>query len=140
MRTEIIESKISCIANCVARIETRKNAVGHLDTDLDAQDIIQHNVARAIQCCLDIGYHIIAEKRWGIAKTYSEVYEILARNGAISSDILQTMKNMVVLRNIAIHDYQNLSLDILTNVVRHHLGDFRVYVKQILAWCKAQGL
>ena len=39
---------------------------------------------------------------------------------------------MVGFRNIAVHDYQTLNLDILKQIVENHLGDFTSFTKQIL--------
>lgn len=40
--------------------------------------------------------------------------------------------NMVGFRNIAVHDYQAIELDILEAILEKHLGDFIVYTKVIL--------
>ena len=39
---------------------------------------------------------------------------------------------MVGFRNIAIHDYQKISLQILKSILTNNLGDFREFVKVLL--------
>ena len=39
---------------------------------------------------------------------------------------------MVGLRNIAVHDYQSLNIDIIIAVINHHLSDFDSYCAQII--------
>ncbi|MBD1381403.1 DUF86 domain-containing protein [Bacillus sp. IB182487] len=42
------------------------------------------------------------------------------------------MKAMVGFRNIAVHDYQEINLLILQNILDKHLTDFKEYTKLIL--------
>ncbi len=39
---------------------------------------------------------------------------------------------MVAFRNIALHSYQELNLDIVVSVVKEHLSDFIEYKKEII--------
>jgi len=38
---------------------------------------------------------------------------------------------MIGFRNIAIHDYQALNLDIVVNIVLHRLDDFKDFVSEV---------
>ena len=38
---------------------------------------------------------------------------------------------MIGFKNIAIHDYQALNLDIVANIVLHRLDDFKDFVSEI---------
>jgi len=38
---------------------------------------------------------------------------------------------MIGFRNIAIHDYQALNLDIIVNIVLHRLDDFKDFVSEV---------
>jgi uncharacterized protein YutE (UPF0331/DUF86 family) len=39
---------------------------------------------------------------------------------------------MVGFRNIAIHDYQQLNLDIVQSIVEHRLSDFTTFTERVL--------
>jgi uncharacterized protein YutE (UPF0331/DUF86 family) len=41
------------------------------------------------------------------------------------------LKKMVGLRNIAVHDYQALNIDIIIAVVKHHLQDFELFCSEV---------
>ncbi len=47
--------------------------------------------------------------------------------GLLNADLATSMQKMVGLRNIAVHDYQNLNLDIVIAVLDKHLGDFQQF-------------
>ncbi len=42
------------------------------------------------------------------------------------------MQAMVEFRNIAVHDYQSLNLDIIVEIVKNHLNDFTEFINQII--------
>jgi len=44
--------------------------------------------------------------------------------------------NMVGFRNIAVHDYQSLKLDILEAILEKHIDDFKYFTKAILLLIK----
>lgn len=40
--------------------------------------------------------------------------------------------NLVGFRNIAVHDYQSLKIDILEAILEKHIEDFKVFAKIVL--------
>lgn len=52
--------------------------------DRDLQSIILFNLIQAIQSCIDVGTHIIADMELGSPETLAEVFEILSENKIIS--------------------------------------------------------
>ncbi|NNU91726.1 DUF86 domain-containing protein [Geobacillus sp. NFOSA3] len=52
--------------------------------------------------------------------------------GRFSESVMKKMKAMVGFRNIAVHDYQEINLQIVQMIVEKHLDDFREYAKQVL--------
>ena len=47
-------------------------------------------------------------------------------------DLAKTLMNMVGFRNIAVHDYQALDLDILESILNKHIDDFKQFTKVLL--------
>lgn len=45
---------------------------------------------------------------------------------------MQNLQNMVGFRNIAVHDYQKMNLDILVQIIKVHLQDFLTFTQTIL--------
>jgi uncharacterized protein YutE (UPF0331/DUF86 family) len=43
------------------------------------------------------------------------------------------MQGMVGFRNIAVHDYQNLNIEIVVAIVEKHLGDFESFIEEIFS-------
>ena len=53
--------------------------------------------------------------------------------GLLKPELALSMQKMVGLRNIAVHDYQNLNLDIVISVLEKHVDDFRVFASAMMS-------
>jgi len=133
MRDEIILNKIETIKRCLSRInEEYIDSKEQFKQNYTKQDSIVLNLERASQATIDISTHIIRVQKLGIPKTSREVFVLLENNKLLSKDISQSMQKMVGFRNLAVHDYQSLNLDIVVAIIEHHLVDFEIFIKEII--------
>ncbi len=81
MDKEIISAKLESLRRCIKRIKdkTPANAAVLLE-DNDIQDIISVNLERAVQLCVDIASHIIAESEMPAPATMAESFEQLRKS------------------------------------------------------------
>lgn len=134
MKSDVILNKISTIERCVKRInEEYANHPDNLE-NYTKQDSIVLNIQRACEASIDIAMHAVAEKKLGIPQTSRDAFELLAKNKVITEDIAFKMKAMVGFRNIAVHDYQDINLDIVKAIIEKHLQDYKDFTKQILGF------
>ncbi len=76
--------------------------------------------------------HIVSERNLGVPKASREAFKLLQEAGLIEANLAKTLMNMVGFRNIAVHDYQALKLDILEAILEKHIDDFKDFTKMIL--------
>ena len=134
MENDVIINKISVIERCLKRIsEVYDNDVNNL-SDFTKQDSIILNIQRACEASIDLAMHIAATQSYGVPQKSREAFDFLHANSVISEDTAKKMKAMVGFRNIAVHDYQTINIDILKEIVENHLSDFTAYTKQILSF------
>jgi uncharacterized protein YutE (UPF0331/DUF86 family) len=67
----------------------------------------------------------------GIPQSSRNSFELLQKAGLLPLEISDNLKKMVGLRNIAVHGYQELNLEIVKYVVENHLVDFQRFGKVI---------
>lgn len=77
-----------------------------------------------IECLLDIGNHIIADHGYQKPESYGEIFEILAKNNIISHELLQELSGMAAFRNVLVHDYLRLDLDLVYRIIQKKLRVF----------------
>lgn len=132
MKNDVILNKISIIERCMNRVrEVYANDVGSLK-DFTKQDSIILNIQRACEASIDLGMHIVAEQKLGLPQTSRDAFDMLHKALIIDENTAKRLKAMVGFRNIAVHDYQTVNIDILQQIVENHLGDFTDFTKQIL--------
>ncbi len=129
---DMVLNKIQTIERCLKRI--REEYIGYEDSfeeNYTKQDSVILNLERASQATIDIATHIIKTRNLGLPNSSRELFSILFDAGIISENICNQMQKMVGFRNIAVHDYQNLNLEIVVAIIENHLGDFEEFIKEI---------
>lgn len=132
MKNDVILNKISVIERCINRIQEVYATEPSNLKDYTKQDSIILNIQRACEASIDLAMHIVSEQRLGLPQTSRDAFDMLQSHSIIDEGIAKRLKAMVGFRNIAVHDYQTLNLDILKQIVDNHLSDFTDYTKQIL--------
>jgi uncharacterized protein YutE (UPF0331/DUF86 family) len=129
----LILRKISRVRNNLSRLrEKEKISLKSFKEDLDIQDIVLHNLQLAIQGCIDIGSHIISDEGWGIAGSLSEIFYILQEKGVIRGDLTEKMVSVVGFRNILIHEYDEINLNIVHDILQNHLIDIDEFLLSVV--------
>lgn len=128
---DVLLQKTNSIQNCLKRIHDTVNGDLSKLKSLDVQDIVVLNLQRAIQLIIDMGSYVISIKKLGIPQSLKDVFIILEQNKYLPHDLSVNLQKMIGFRNIAVHDYQALDLDILKAVVSKHLKDFENFYTEI---------
>lgn len=82
------------------------------------------NIQRAVQATIDLAAYIVKLNKWGVPGSSRQSFELLQSHGFIEQDLSEKLKNMVGFRNIAIHEYQQLNVDIFK---KSNLSPFERY-------------
>jgi uncharacterized protein YutE (UPF0331/DUF86 family) len=96
------------------------------------QDAIILNLQRACESSIDAAMHLVRVHRLGIPQETREAFDLLERASFIDAHLADRLRKMVGFRNVAIHDYQKLNLDIVRRIVVDHLDDFLTFTQVLL--------
>jgi len=129
---DIIINKITTIERCVKRIHDVYQGNPQNLTDFTKQDSIILNIQRACEASIDLAMHLVSERKLGVPKSSREALKLLQEADIIGTNLATTLMNMVGFRNIAVHDYQALNLDILRTILEKHVDDFKTFTQVIL--------
>lgn len=133
MNQDILLNKTATIRRCVARIH--EEYAGDEDNlfNYTKQDSIILNLQRACEACLDLAIHIISERNLGVPQSSRDAFDLLFRNGLLDKELNQSIKAMVGFRNIAIHDYQGVQVEIIQGIIEEQLDDFEKFITAVSA-------
>jgi len=124
MEDDILLDKINIVERCIKRIQDEY--IGYEDelvTNYTKQDAIILNLQRACEAIIDMGLRIIRLKHLDLPQIARDIFAILEREGIIAADLSKKLQAMVGFRNIAVHDYTNLNLDIVKTILEENLDD-----------------
>ena len=134
MADDIILAKSAIIERRVARVrEVHAGVDDVFARDLTRQDAIVLNLQRACEASIDLAMHIVRVRRLGVPQESREAFDLLERAGMIDSDLAVRMKRMVGFRNVAVHDYRKLDLEIVRSIIGARLPDFLDFTRIALA-------
>jgi uncharacterized protein YutE (UPF0331/DUF86 family) len=126
---DVIINKCESIKRCIKRIEEDYDE--EFETNLTKQDAVIFNIQRAIQQSIDLGAYIIKQRKLTPPKTSKEIFEILEKEKIIDKNLSENLQKMVGFRNLAIHEYTKLRLDILEYIIKNRIWDLYEFQKVI---------
>lgn len=124
---DLVAKKLARIATCLHELRTLASP-DRLRVDVREERFVEHTLQIAIQSALDVASHVVSDERLGEPETNRALFRVLARTGAISEDLALRLGDMAGFRNILVHGYDDVQIDIVEDVVRHHLGDLDEFV------------
>jgi uncharacterized protein YutE (UPF0331/DUF86 family) len=128
----IVAQKIESLRRSIQRVaEKTPEDVGTLIEDADLQDILVLNLARAVQLCVDIGSHVIARTAEPAPSTMGDVFTTLEKLSILSPATAESMRKAVGFRNVAVHNYEAISWEIVFAICTRSLDDFRRFAAEI---------
>jgi len=129
---DVVFAKAASIQKCLKRIkEVTELKPDSLD-EVNKQDIFVLNLQRAVQSAIDLAAHIIASEGLGVPDTIKDNFVRLEQAGIINIDLSKKLQSMVGFRNIAIHNYQTINVEILKTILVKHLKDLEDFYTAIL--------
>jgi uncharacterized protein YutE (UPF0331/DUF86 family) len=128
MDPDILRNKLESLIRCVHRIESKRpDSLNILLNDMDRQDIIVLNLERAVQTCVDIGAHVLADYDVSTPVSMADVFRTLAKKEIVVDALAERLAKSVGFRNIAVHQYQSINWEIVYSIITAHLDDFRLF-------------
>ena len=132
---EIVRTKIAQIQHHTQRLQEKQSVSFQVfQQNEDLQDIVLHNLQNAIQGCLDLASHIIADGRWAIPPTQAGLFQALSDHQIITTEQAGKMKAMVGFRNLIVHEYTTLNLKKVYEMLTERLRDFDPFLQEVIRY------
>jgi uncharacterized protein YutE (UPF0331/DUF86 family) len=134
MVDDVLLNKAAAIERAVRRV--REEYAGddrNLLANPTRQDAIILNLQRACESSIDAAMHLVRVHRLGVPQETREAFALLQQAQILDAHLSDRLKKMVGFRNVAVHDYQKLNLDIVRRIVVDHLDDFLAFTRLLLS-------
>ena len=130
---DVLLNKAAIIERCLHRIsEEYQGYENALETHYTKLDSIILNLLRACEASIDAAMHIVRIRKLGIPQQSRDAFKLLNDHGLLDDRLNKQMQAMIGFRNIAVHNYQKMSLPILQSILENHLTDFQDFARLIV--------
>lgn len=123
---EVILKEIELVKNTLAKIEKMQIDENDLESE-DTQDLLSFRIQQAIENCIGIASHIIANESLGAINTAKTSFELLSKNNIISQEVAIKLGQAVGMRNVIVHQYDEVDLEKLFQVYKTDKQDIDWY-------------
>lgn len=116
---DVLLSKKASLERClrqVGRYYTMDTGVA-FEKDHLRQDAIAINLQRAAELTIDIANYLIRTRKLGLPQASRDSFSLLEQEGLIDQETARRLRGMVGFRNVLVHEYTQLDLDIMKDVI-----------------------
>jgi uncharacterized protein YutE (UPF0331/DUF86 family) len=102
----LVAAKIAAVRDATGRVRSVLPATpAELAADRTAREVVVLNLFVAIQSCLDLAAHWLADAGWQMPGTYADVFAALAEHAVVSRDLAGRLAGAAAFRNLVAHQY-----------------------------------
>jgi len=129
----VVRRILSSLNESLEHLKSKQNvSFEEYKKDRDIQAIVERKLETTIQACIDIGNHIISSQNLGSPSDYGEIFLILAQKGIINNKQSEKLLRMAGFRNVLIHEYRDILIDKVYEILQNRLSDFYDFAQTIL--------
>ena len=148
MDSRIIEQKLASVARCVRRIQSRyeggkgdngdESGGSTWTENVDTQDIVALNLARAIGLCVDIALHMAASWVDAEPSSMAASFEPLVAKRVIDRKTADELRLAVGFRSVVVHNYEAIDWNRAAPGIDARLELFRMFAAQVIRFVDSQ--
>lgn len=129
---DVVRNKCAIIERSLRRMKEEYKSDTSLEnyTHIDAMIL---NIERACQAAIDLAMHLVSINHSGIPQNSADAFILLEKSGLISRTVAEKMVSMTGFRNVAIHEYLELEMEILRSIAEKEW-------KSLVEFCRETGI
>lgn len=133
----IVAAKLGEIEARVGRLqELRPRSVDELIGSRDRLDLVCFNLFVAVQSCLDLASHVIADAGWAPPATMGDSFRVLAEHGVIAQGTAEALARAAGFRNVVAHGYATLDASLAFTAATDGLDDLQRFAGEVASWVR----
>lgn len=137
--TDLVTAKLRDLALRIRRVRLHSpETPEELLKDQDALDLVSFNLMMAVQACLDVASHLIADEGWEPATASAESFVRLEEQGVISKATSSALGLASGLRNVVAHEYATVQPELIHKAAREGLSDLERFAREVGRWVSSR--
>jgi uncharacterized protein YutE (UPF0331/DUF86 family) len=136
----LVATKIAAVRDATARVRTFLPAsMDAFAADRTAREVVTLNLFMAIQGCLDLAAHWLADAGWNVPGTYADVFAALAEHDVIPRELSMRLASAAAFRNLVAHQYGALDWRRVYALAASDLADLETFCSTLARRAAGQG-
>ncbi|HVS04465.1 MAG TPA: DUF86 domain-containing protein [Thermoanaerobaculia bacterium] len=136
---DLLAAKLSELADRAGRVRRHcPPTAAELGRDRDRLDLVSFNLMLAVQVCLDVASHLIADEGWPAAADLAGSFARLREQDVISPATAEALARAAGLRNVVAHVYGRVDAALVFRAATDGLADLERFAAEVAAWAEAQ--
>lgn len=137
---DLVSAKLAELAERVARVRANRPADAEaLGQDRNALDLVAFNLMLAVQSCLDLATHLIADEGWEAANSFAASFSRLSEHGVLSAETADALAEAAKFRNFVAHGYVLVDPVRIFAAATAGLADLERFAREVGSWVGGRG-
>ena len=129
---EPIQERLKLLAEYVADLEAVADTpLEQFLSDKKLRRYVERTFQLAIECCLDIGHHIISALGLREPNDNRDVFRVLVEAGFIPEALRPALERMAGFRNLLVHEYARLDPVIVYGILQKRIPDLKSFASRV---------
>jgi uncharacterized protein YutE (UPF0331/DUF86 family) len=130
----VLAAKIAAVRDATARIRSvLPPSPDAFASDRTAREVVILNLLVAVQTCLDLAAHWLADEGWDVPPTYGDMFVILAEHHVIEHPLALKLAAAAGLRNLVAHQYGIVDWRRVHGIAARDLADLEAFCAALAA-------
>ncbi len=124
----LVAAKIATVRDATTRVRSVLPASsGEFAKDRTAREVVILNLFVAIQGCLDLAAHWLADAGWDVPATYGDIFSALVEHGDLAGELADRLISASGFRNLVAHQYGALDWARVYAIASSDLDDLEAF-------------
>lgn len=129
---QVISEKLKYLAEYISDLEGERGvSLEEFNSNKKLRRYVERTLHLAIECCLDIGSHIISSYKLREPEDNKDIFVVLVENKYLPAGDLDTWKKMARFRNLIVHSYARIDPEILYAILHRNICDLKKFAYHI---------
>ena len=114
--------------------ELQATSLEDFTSDFKVRGAVERYLQVSIECIVDIGNEIISSLQLQRPERYRDIPFILFESKIIPKTFAETIASMIGFRNLLVHDYASINVNLVYEFLQTRLPDFENFIRYIAKW------
>lgn len=134
----LIAKKLDFLNQNIAAIERMQFDKASFIKNSDIHDLVVFRLQQAVETCIDIAAHIIAESDFPRKETAKDAFLLLGEVGIIDKELALRFGKAADFRNRVVHGYNDFDYSLLYKDYKENIENLRNFGAQIIQFLEKQ--